>query len=111
MIRRPPRSTLFPYTTLFRSCSSVRSPKKQSPPFASPPPAVPHCPFQIVAGQPIAPQPSPALKSWQRGQACSPEIAPFALHRSVIGEPDRKRLRSEERRVGKECRSRWSPYH
>ena len=29
--------------------------------------------------------------------------------------PDRHleylRLRSEERRVGKECRSRWSPYH
>ena len=23
----------------------------------------------------------------------------------------RKQLRSEERRVGKECRSRWSPYH
>src|SRR5438067_6260664 len=23
MIRRPPRSTLFPYTTLFRSCSGV----------------------------------------------------------------------------------------
>ena len=22
-----------------------------------------------------------------------------------------KPLRSEERRVGKECRSRWSPYH
>ena len=22
-----------------------------------------------------------------------------------------KNLRSEERRVGKECRSRWSPYH
>ena len=22
-----------------------------------------------------------------------------------------KMLRSEERRVGKECRSRWSPYH
>ena len=22
-----------------------------------------------------------------------------------------KRWRSEERRVGKECRSRWSPYH
>ena len=22
-----------------------------------------------------------------------------------------KRYRSEERRVGKECRSRWSPYH
>src|SRR3712207_9174856 len=23
----------------------------------------------------------------------------------------RRRIRSEERRVGKECRSRWSPYH
>src|SRR6266498_167275 len=27
------------------------------------------------------------------------------------GERSRLRLRSEERRVGKECRSRWSPYH
>ena len=25
--------------------------------------------------------------------------------------PERPDLRSEERRVGKECRSRWSPYH
>src|SRR2546430_6905617 len=25
--------------------------------------------------------------------------------------PDETRARSEERRVGKECRSRWSPYH
>ena len=23
----------------------------------------------------------------------------------------RRQMRSEERRVGKECRSRWSPYH
>src|SRR5258708_24084683 len=26
MIRRPPRSTLFPYTTLFRSCSRLTHP-------------------------------------------------------------------------------------
>ena len=26
-------------------------------------------------------------------------------------ETDINTLRSEERRVGKECRSRWSPYH
>ena len=26
-------------------------------------------------------------------------------------EYDQKVIRSEERRVGKECRSRWSPYH
>src|SRR3712207_7496989 len=28
MIRRPPRSTLFPYTTLFRSCTFRRSPRE-----------------------------------------------------------------------------------
>src|SRR5438105_12502813 len=27
MIRRPPRSTLFPYTTLFRSCRTSGSPR------------------------------------------------------------------------------------
>src|SRR2546430_1611562 len=27
------------------------------------------------------------------------------------GAPVRLQFRSEERRVGKECRSRWSPYH
>ena len=27
------------------------------------------------------------------------------------GELKHRLLRSEERRVGKECRSRWSPYH
>ena len=26
-------------------------------------------------------------------------------------ETEKNALRSEERRVGKECRSRWSPYH
>src|SRR5688572_32552526 len=27
MIRRPPRSTLFPYTTLFRSCEASQNPE------------------------------------------------------------------------------------
>ena len=30
---------------------------------------------------------------------------------SFLQEPERLTDRSEERRVGKECRSRWSPYH
>src|SRR2546427_5486961 len=53
-------------------------------------------------------------------------LAPFETHtRSATGEPTQDGLelyrrarvlleregRSEERRVGKECRSRWSPYH
>src|SRR5689334_23789288 len=38
------------------------------------------------------------------------------LHRFSRGELGQRReqprlLRSEERRVGKECRSRWAPYH
>ena len=32
-------------------------------------------------------------------------------HLGHIGVKRMKKLRSEERRVGKECRSRWSPYH
>src|ERR1051326_2924039 len=32
-------------------------------------------------------------------------------HTKEVGPPGKLRLRSEERRVGKECRSRWSPYH
>src|SRR3712207_9077837 len=32
----------------------------------------------------------------------------WVLSRLAVQEPGR---RSEERRVGKECRSRWSPYH
>ena len=30
---------------------------------------------------------------------------------AIITELSEEALRSEERRVGKECRSRWSPYH
>src|SRR2546430_14499547 len=37
-----------------------------------------------------------------------------ACHRRAITNPAQRaapNARSEERRVGKECRSRWSPYH
>ena len=53
-----------------------------------------------------------------RGRAASPlEVVGPNTYRFVltpaIGEHAQRRLagRSEERRVGKECRSRWSPYH
>src|SRR5256885_3894912 len=38
---------------------------------------------------------------------------PFYLNRNFrcLFEESRALSRSEERRVGKECRSRWSPYH
>ena len=31
--------------------------------------------------------------------------------KKLLIEENQKKMRSEERRVGKECRSRWSPYH
>src|SRR2546427_2777962 len=37
MIRRPPRSTLFPYTTLFRSRDASRSPEARGPRAECPP--------------------------------------------------------------------------
>jgi len=42
-------------------------------------------------------------KSWLPGRAARAVV--------VIDAEGRVRHRSEERRVGKECRSRWSPYH
>ena len=37
-----------------------------------------------------------------------PGVVKVITHKDV---PKVRLLRSEERRVGKECRSRWSPYH
>src|SRR2546430_13807035 len=98
MIRRPPRSTLFPYTTLFRSLVRL------DPPLA-------------VAGD---------IAHATRGEV--PLVAVFAVGILTAGHLQAVRCarefhgldggrrhvlqnRSEERRVGKECRSRWSPYH
>src|SRR5256886_13656752 len=47
--------------------------------------------------------------------ACPQDREPaWQLQRSAFGLPEEgppSHPRSEERRVGKECRSRWSPYH
>ena len=42
-------------------------------------------------------------KAWRGGELSFGEYGLKALEPAWI--------RSEERRVGKECRSRWSPYH
>src|SRR3989449_11734074 len=109
MIRRPPRSTLFPYTTLFRSYTEEG--------FAQMHRAVPlvlavfkqalrRPKLRIVFGTDAV---AGAFgKNWEEliyrvqvgGQ---PPMAAIVSATSLA--------RSEERRVGKECRSRWSPYH
>src|SRR2546430_13965006 len=110
MIRRPPRSTLFPYTTLFRSVA------------VDPRPAfvyvVSLAPAATAQSTPVG----PAGQGVGRMEAWTAFIADRALVMSRVSAAPlrfalccirkcRLRLRSEERRVGKECRSRWSPYH
>src|SRR2546430_12807594 len=48
------------------------------------------------------------LGSWGATKVWLLENPAFAPYRSEVWAGA---LRSEERRVGKECRSRWSPYH
>ena len=48
------------------------------------------------------------------GLVCTLRVSGAAQPGWAILQPlslDRAQIRSEERRVGKECRSRWSPYH
>src|SRR3989441_13360411 len=103
MIRPPPISPLFPYPPLSRSVAVV-------PEALLPPPLVDLLPpLPEVLGFRIA----------QQLQQLVENVGNVADDRHVDLDPlgDRRRIdvdvddRSEERRVGKECRSRWSPYH
>ena len=50
-----------------------------------------------------------AIVPWS---AAGKDGSPFVKVMEIIGLPGAASVvRSEERRVGKECRSRWSPYH
>ena len=45
------------------------------------------------------------------GGLALPIALPHRAHLALRRRDDRELQRSEERRVGKECRARWSPYH
>src|SRR5256884_8604915 len=101
MIRRPPRSTLFPYTTLFRSQDAVKADSSQ-------------CKRQ--SGKQREKQHVKPLLCDGRAQYIlhGSEIIRRLLSRNTLQAllySLSEQTRSEERRVGKECRSRWSPYH
>src|SRR3989441_12844927 len=99
MIRRPPRSTLFPYTTLFRSVLVLAERRLDPPPEG----------LRRRAGG----------EEERGGAVAELELALDRLRRAVHDAEEvldavarvEGDHRSEERRVGKECRSRWSPYH
>src|SRR3712207_9112018 len=110
MIRRPPRSTLFPYTTLFRSSDATATQLRQIARAVDggriPAEA---CPGSYGTAYQITLLTEPQLRVAQKRGLIRPDVTRreiMQLRREVP--PDG---RSEERRVGKECRSRWSPYH
>ena len=51
-----------------------------------------------------------AVVKWARHQPHKPKVV-VSCHTWILAYFHVKNARSEERRVGKECRSRWSPYH
>src|SRR3712207_9208797 len=119
MIRRPPRSTLFPYTTLFRSVSDRDF-------------AAEFCFAAALVGVHLSRLGEEVVlwtstefgwarldDAWATGssimpQKKNPDIAELARGKSgrFVGNlTGLLTMRSEERRVGKEGRSRWSPDH
>src|SRR2546422_10041881 len=104
MIRRPPRSTLFPYTTLFRSHfhqgDTIRAVLKRIE-------ETPKGPRLILSrGDPLF------VKALFKLEVPEIQQAIVEIRATAREAGSRTKIaRSEERRVGKECRSRWSPYH
>src|SRR3712207_9573383 len=101
MIRRPPRSTLFPYTTLFRSSSVAAT-----------------LIHRAIGDQLTCIFVDTGLLRKNEAKTVM-EVYSEHFHMNIKCVNAEERFlsklkgvsRSEERRVGKECRSRWSPYH
>ena len=51
------------------------------------------------------------LDNGKTERECVVQAVEFAEAKGYVNLNDLIKSRSEERRVGKECRSRWSPYH
>src|SRR5256885_14257949 len=97
MIRRPPRSTLFPYTTLFRSLLQRLTADVDALDSLY---LRLFVPLLAATGATLMAALALGLMRWWLGLALAAWLLATGLG-----------SRSEERRVGKECRSRWSPYH
>src|SRR3712207_9541216 len=106
MIRRPPRSTLFPYTTLFRSKAVLVRVTEGTEEVAT-----------FAMGESMTGVPATVDMHFRNGAVAISYLGTVLLQLVDEGKVglddtiDRWLPRSEERRVGKECRSRWSPYH
>src|SRR3712207_9040076 len=114
MIRRPPRSTLFPYTTLFRSKATIDYFGKHVAYVNVMRNMSVSCDCEGIHAAPVVTPNVGILSSTDVlaiDQACVDIIYAMTAgeHHDLVERIQTRR--SEERRVGKECRSRWSPYH
>src|SRR3989454_12853697 len=120
MIRRPPRSTLFPYTTLFRSRAFANDYNDKTWPqnYSH------RRPWDFDKGEDFVTPDGAYL--WDAARRKELWVVNFGERAETNVDSGRTGVtrselsglrditvpeRSEERRVGKECRSRWSPYH
>src|SRR5256886_15913443 len=108
MIRRPPRSTLFPYTTLFRS--GVIANRAGYDAFREGLRDLAYKEGENIALEfrSIEVRGVQLLDLATELVRLGVDVIVAATTPAVLAA---KEARSEERRVGKECRSRWSPYH
>src|SRR2546427_12584598 len=113
MIRRPPRSTLFPYTTLFRSgpvLGEAGERRGLTPHTLVEDPVNGDLGFDPrdadveLPGTPVVHGTVTRLEEQEEGQHGRNINAECGMRSAEWCDPLR---RSEERRVGKECRSRW----
>src|SRR3712207_9091705 len=145
MIRRPPRSTLFPYTTLFRSWEKVTRPFLRTAEFLWQEGHTVHataeeareealrmlgvyrdCFYEalampvLIGAKSASERFAGAVETFTCEGLMGDGRALQAATRHDLGQNFAyafditfldENQRSEERRVGKECRSRWSPYH
>src|SRR5687767_15802244 len=99
MIRRHPRSTLFPYTTLFRSRRVLGIPVLRERDMQR------ETAQALAAAGTRIPSLRTNVEHLSGGQRQAIELNRFVHWGGKLVLLDR----SEERRVGKECRSGWSP--
>src|SRR2546430_15938772 len=111
MIRRPPRSTLFPYTTLFRSVARARHVEHLARHRRDPADLLVLGDEHHALGTEGEEQVVDTQLVERGGQRVGVRQIERRAHRLLELPAIRLEQRSEERRVGKECRSRWSPYH
>src|SRR3712207_9343517 len=106
MIRRPPRSTLFPYTTLFRS------PQRLSRLLLVAVAVTAVTAFESVGAILVVTLLIvPAATAYLLCERLWPMVAATVVLGWVAAAGGYAGARSEERRVGKEWRSRWAPDH